>query len=166
MGSTAVIEMTPDSYCVKFIDLSWISWIVHLSSTCNSWCSEDMRYPSSPANGEEREALCSGSADDDEEEEEDDRLQGNGTLTVSDRGFHCCASSSVWPSSHREQHTSCSTLRPLLLPGGSFFTGVSMEINSVSDADRHSYDHLFHGSAAEACRNAVSPPQATGSTLR
>lgn len=45
VGSTAVIEMTPDSYCVKFIDLSWISWIVHLSSTCNSWCSEDMRYP-------------------------------------------------------------------------------------------------------------------------
>lgn len=44
-----------------------------------------MRYPSSPANGEEREALCSGSADDDEEDEDDDRLQGNGTLTVSDR---------------------------------------------------------------------------------
>lgn len=51
-------------------------------------------------------------------------------------------------------------------PEDPFFTGVSMEINSVSDADSHSYDHLFHGSAAEACRNAVSPPQATGSTLR
>lgn len=41
-----------------------------------------------------------------------------------------------------------------------------MEINSVSVADSYSYGHLFHGSAAEACRNAVSPPQATGNTLR
>lgn len=48
---------------------------------------------SSLRGGEGREELCSGPAED---EEGDDRLQGIGTLAVSDRRFHCCASSSVW----------------------------------------------------------------------
>lgn len=94
---TAVIEMTPDSYSVKFIFPGFLGSSIYplpvilgAVKTCDT--------PPSPANGEEREAVCSGSADDDEEDEDDERLQGNGTLAVSDRGFHCCASSSVWPS--------------------------------------------------------------------
>lgn len=35
-----------------------------------------------------------------------------------------------------------------------FWTAASVKINSVSDGDSHSHDHLLHGSAAEACRNA------------
>lgn len=46
------------------------------------------------------------------------------------------------------------------------YAGVSVKINNVSDADSNSYGRLLHGSAAEGCRNAASPPQATGRKLR
>lgn len=44
--------------------------------------------------------------------------------------------------------------------------GASVKINNVSDADSNPYGHLLQGSAAEGCRNAASPPRATGRELR
>lgn len=44
--------------------------------------------------------------------------------------------------------------------------GVSMNIKNVSDADSNPYGHLLYVSAAEGCRNAASPTQATGGKLR
>lgn len=46
------------------------------------------------------------------------------------------------------------------------YAGVSVKTNNVSDADSNPYGRLLHGSAAEGCRNAASPPQATGRKLR